>query len=390
MGVALTCPCGASLIAPDGTPSIVCARCSRTIAVPQPEATNIGLAETMLQMPPVVRPQASRRWLPLVAIGLAGAAIAIGVAVWKQQGDRVVAPLPPPAPVPPPKPPRPHALLPATPATTTDELLAREHQALAAADPDALAQLVASDAFGFGSDASELAITGKALAAAISHDLGTPPPAGFTITPTYTFVGRDAVGGFEPAWIVEYLDVSDGTAIRHVATSQVATREGPGWVVAAWQFASLLANKRAYDLARAHQLPAPAEITSMTHGEGADAAAGVARVAFASRPAFIATLSDREQAIDVGSAPGEHVTGGAAFQHAFAGMRSELAASGGMRVAALHDAFAWSAQNVDFTLTEKDGTKVTERFRVLALLANENPGGWKIVMTQWSNGGPFP
>ena len=379
MGVSIKCQCGASLIAPDGSPSIVCARCSRVIAVPQPEPTNIGLSETMLQMPPVVAPQPAppkpRRWLPFVAIGLALAAVGLGIGVWQLRGERSDPPAPPEKQTPPDKPPPKPAIVDSVP-----ELLRVEHQALSTGDAAKIAALLAPDAFGFGVDASELALDGKSLAAVIAHDLGAPPPGGFMVSPTYMFQRSITMTCCKAAWIVEELDVSG----RHFATSQFAVLEPSGYVVVAWHVATLLGNKRAYDLARQHQLPEPAAIQTVNHGDGADAAAKAAVAAFSSRPQFIAAIADGDIAVDLGSAPGEHVEGGAAFRKAFTGMKSELALAGGMRTGGYNGWFAWTAQNVDFTLSG-----VTERFRVLAVWRRDGDR-WTILLTHWSNGGPFP
>ena len=44
----------------------------------------------------------------------------------------------------------------------------------------------------------------------------------------------------------------------------------------------------------------------------------------------------------------------------------------------------WGIANVDFTDADKDGTEVTQTFRVLAVWVKED-AGWRIVQTQWSN-----
>ena len=44
----------------------------------------------------------------------------------------------------------------------------------------------------------------------------------------------------------------------------------------------------------------------------------------------------------------------------------------------------WGIANVDFTDADRDGTEVTQTFRVLAVWVKEG-AGWRMVQTQFSN-----
>jgi hypothetical protein len=44
----------------------------------------------------------------------------------------------------------------------------------------------------------------------------------------------------------------------------------------------------------------------------------------------------------------------------------------------------WGAANVEFTDADRDGTAVTQTFRVLAIWVREG-NDWRIVQTQFSN-----
>ena len=53
-----------------------------------------------------------------------------------------------------------------------------------------------------------------------------------------------------------------------------------------------------------------------------------------------------------------------------------------------HTTIGWAAVNVDYTAKSRAATDVTQTFRVLAILLRDGTD-WKIVQTQWSNGGPI-
>ena len=55
-----------------------------------------------------------------------------------------------------------------------------------------------------------------------------------------------------------------------------------------------------------------------------------------------------------------------------------------VKVGLVGDRGGWGVANVDFTDADRDGTEVTQTFRVLAAWVQED-AGWRIVLTQWSN-----
>ncbi|MBC7973402.1 MAG: hypothetical protein H7138_00340, partial [Myxococcales bacterium] len=106
--------------------------------------------------------------------------------------------------------------------------------------------------------------------------------------------------------------------------------------------------------------------------------------------------SERADAFNYGSG-GERVQGGATIQRIFTKLKARIRLHDGVRVAdgsawdpAQKTApwIGWAVANVDFTSRTRAGTDVTQTFRVLAILIQE-AGAWKIVQTQWSNGGPI-
>ena len=108
------------------------------------------------------------------------------------------------------------------------------------------------------------------------------------------------------------------------------------------------------------------------------------RAAFASRTSFVEARSTRDDAFNFGSAPGERLARGDAIRKVFGRIRATVHLHDAVRVGTIGTHGGWGAANVDFTDAEKDGTDVTQTFRVLAVWLNES-AGWRIVQTQWSN-----
>jgi hypothetical protein len=140
-------------------------------------------------------------------------------------------------------------------------------------------------------------------------------------------------------------------------------------------------NEEAYRLARDGDLAIPDAIPDL-HDESALAVA--MRTAFASRTSFVDARSTRADAFNFGSAPSERLTGGDQIKKVFGRIRATVHLHDAVRVGTVGKLGGWGAANVDFTDADKDGTDVTQTFRVLAVWVNE-PAGWRIVQTQWSN-----
>lgn len=278
----------------------------------------------------------------------------------------------------------------ARPAGPVQDLVLAQHAAVARADRKALAGLLAAGAFGFGTGAGEVADGRDAVAAQLVHDLGEPPAAGFTVASKAIAIGEDR----GHAWIAEQLDVTAGREVRSFAVSELAAVIDGSWRIVALHWATPVADATAQRLAILSRLPVPARIADRRDGTGElDRAV---RAAFASRAAFADAHSERPDAFNYGSG-GERANGGAAIQRIFSKLKAEIRIHDGARVTtgdawdpAQKDAprIGWAALNVDYTTKTRAATEVTQTFRVLAVLIKEDRG-WKIVQTQWSNGGPI-
>jgi hypothetical protein len=259
-------------------------------------------------------------------------------------------------------------------AALVDEL----HRRLARGE--ALDDLLLPTAAGFGLDADELALDRGALLAAIHRDLGVAPPAGFTLGHSAVLQGSQGAH----AWLAEILDVSGpGLPTRRLSLALVAADVSGSWTIAAWHLAAPVTDARADRLAAAGKLPSPTAIKS--HRDGPIDLDAAVRAAFGSRRAFVDAFSARGDAFNIGSGPGERIRGGAAIKKVFGRLRAEVGLHDGAVVVAASGELAWSLLNVDFEL---DG-RATQTFRVLAVLVH-GTGGWELVATQWSNGGPLP
>lgn len=386
MAMQIRCRCGANLVVDPGTTTIVCAACQATIAVPQPER-ELALSETIpafeaqaaikmaanatVETGPVPAPPKKRSTWPIIAGALAvvGAGIALVVVATrsddkpKTEDKQVVVPaktLDAAAPEAPP-----------AQATSPEELVVLERAAIAKADEAALVALMMPNAFVHGIDASDVAYSAK-LGAPFVRSIG-----GTLVESTWSKITRDK----DVAWIVDELNAGG----LKVLTSQLAVRDGTTWKVAAWHVAQLVPNKVAYEQARARRLPTPDAVTDQPDDDHQVHDAFLA--AFSSREAFITAFSERADAIDLGSAPGERILGGPAVKKAFGKIAAIISVQPGVAAGRAGDKVGWAAGNVSFTMTIDD-EDTTQIFRVLAVLVREKDG-WRIVLAQWSNAGPI-
>ncbi|MEO7735367.1 MAG: nuclear transport factor 2 family protein [Kofleriaceae bacterium] len=277
------------------------------------------------------------------------------------------------------------------PADTVQRLLTAQRAALAKADPKALAALVVPSVFGFGLDADEVAEGRDAVTTQLIVDLGEMPSTGFTIASTALTIGQER----DHAWIAEELEVSAvGRSSRTLAISELAAMINGTWQVVALHWATPVTDATAQRLAILKTLPMPRPITDR-HDGSAELDSAV-RAAFASRAAFAEARSERPDAFNYGSG-GERAHGGTAIKRIFTKLKAQIRLRDGARVAdgsAWDPAqkaapwIGWAAVNVDFTARTRAATEVTQTFRVLAIMLKEG-SAWKIVQTQWSNGGPI-
>jgi hypothetical protein len=254
-----------------------------------------------------------------------------------------------------------------------DDFITTFHTALAHAKADELAALVDPKAFAFGVEGHELAEGRDAVVAMLRTDLGAAPAAGFEVMPRFHQAGHDA----DVAWFAEELRVGPKTYVM----TAVAGLRANEWTISAMHWAIAMPNETAYRLAREGSLGVPDAIPD-AHDDSPLATA--MRTAFASKPSFVEARSTRPEAFNFGSAPGERIIGGDSIKKTFARLHAVVRLHDAVKVGAVGDHGGWGAANVDFTDADRDGTQVTQTFRVLAAWVKED-GGWRIVSTQWSN-----
>lgn len=276
------------------------------------------------------------------------------------------------------------------PSDTVQNMIAAQHAALAKADTKALAGFLTPTAFGFGVDASEVAEGRDAVAAQLVRDLGDPPSGGFTVASKAFSIGEER----NHAWIAEELEVAAaGREPRRFAVTELAAVVDGKWMIVALHWGVPVSDATATRLAILKTLPLPQPITD--RHDGSDDLDKAVRAAFASRVAFADARSERSDAFNYGS--GGERSHGAAIKRIFTKIKAQVRLRDGARVAAgsLWDPtqktapwIGWAAVNVDFTAKTRAATDVTQPFRVLAILIKDG-SDWKIVQTQWSNGGPI-
>ncbi|HUJ62991.1 MAG TPA: nuclear transport factor 2 family protein [Kofleriaceae bacterium] len=254
-----------------------------------------------------------------------------------------------------------------------DTLVTALHAALVHASPAELAPLLDSKAFAFGVEAHEVAEGQAAVIAQLRHDLGDVPSAGFKVEVRFSQLGHDG----DLAWLAEELRVG----AKVFVVTAVASVHGGTWTIAALHWAEAMPNDTAYKLARDGDLATPDAIPDR-HDDSALAQA--MRAAFASKPSFVEARSTRPDGFNFGSAPGERILGGDAIRKTFGRIRATLRLHDAVKVGTLGDRGGWGAANVDFTDADRDGTQVTQTFRVLVAWIREGDS-WRIVQTQFSN-----
>ena len=254
-----------------------------------------------------------------------------------------------------------------------DDFVTRLHSALASAKAADLAPLFHAKAFAFGVEAQDLAEGRDAIVAQLREDLGAPPASGFEVTTKFSHVASDA----GVAWLAQELKLGSKTFI----VTAVLGLTDNAWSIAALHWAQPMPNDMAYRLARNAELAIPDAIPN-THDDSPLASA--MRTAFASKPSFVEARSLRPDAFNFGSASGERLKGGESIKKIFGKLRATIRLHDAVKVGTLGERGGWGVANVDFTDADRDGTEVTQTFRVLAAWVKED-AGWRIVQTQWSN-----
>jgi ketosteroid isomerase-like protein len=207
------------------------------------------------------------------------------------------------------------------------------------------------------------------VVAQLRDDIGDGGP----VSVKFSHIGQDG----DVAWIAEDLRVGD----RAFLMTAVLGRREDIWTIEALHWAIGMPNATAYKLAREGGMQAPDAIPS---SQDSSPLAIAMRTAFASRPSFVDARSTRADAFNFGSAPGERIKGGDAIKKLFGRIAATMHLHDAVKVGLVGDRGGWGVANVDFTDADRDGTNVTQTFRVLAAWIKED-AGWRIVLTQFSN-----
>lgn len=278
------------------------------------------------------------------------------------------------------------AVLQVVPAPTVPirELVTTQREAITKGDARAYALTLSPTAFAFGIDGEDVIEGRVAIEEMLVKHIGDAPPGGFTVDSKFLAVGgQDNYG-----WTAEDLELSGGgIGTRRITITQLAKFADGKWLVEAVHWGRPVADVTAVRMAILGTLPRAAAIPN--RHDGSPALDTAVRAAFASRSAFADARSERDDAFNFGSGPGERVVGGAAIKRLFGRLRAELALSGGAaRVSETGKTVGWAAVNVVWTQKSSAATDVSQTFRVLAVMVREGDV-WKIVQTHFSNAGPI-
>ena len=222
------------------------------------------------------------------------------------------------------------------------------------------------------------------MAAQLKRDLGELSGGTQVIEVKFTHIGQEG----SHAWIAQELELSSpGKPLRRFAVTMLAVQGKAGWQVVAWHWAVPVRDEVAEKVAILGTKPGAKAIPNKTIADK-DLDKAV-RDAFGSRKGFSDSRSERDEGFNFGSGPQERIIGGAKVKSIFGKLRAEIK---------LHDNSAYilgvsstvgvALVNADFTHKTRAATDMTQTFRVLAVLLKEGDE-WKLVLTQWSHGGPI-
>ena len=269
----------------------------------------------------------------------------------------------------------------APPPPPIHNLLDAQRAAIGVGDLAKLAQTLSPTAFAFGVDAEDVAEGRDAIEAMLTKNLGDPPPDGYKVTSRFVAIGQEG----RAAWTAEELELSGpNLSPRRLVITQALVATDGAWSVIALCWAHTVRDETAERRAILGTLPAPRAIVDRVDGEELGAAA---KAAFASRKAFADARSERDDAFNFGSGPGERIVGGPKIKALFNRLRADLRRDSGMRVVTAGP-IGFAALNAIYTAKGRAATDVSQTFRVLAVFLQEGTA-WKIVQTQFSNAGPI-
>lgn len=132
--------------------------------------------------------------------------------------------------------------------------------------------------------------------------------------------------------------------------------------------------------------PAPADTADLPRKlGGADDAVKLFESTLGDPKAFAKTVSDRKDAVLLGSAKGERFVGGAKIRAKLAAWNLALQVRGGIQAGlSQNNSFAWVAANVDARPAKGAKDKPPAPYRLLAIY-EKTAGGWKLVSVSFSD-----
>lgn len=267
-----------------------------------------------------------------------------------------------------------------------------QYDAMADFDIAAWAEHLAPDAIVLGSGPEDVWVGKDAAQAAIEASMAPARAHGATATAKSTSLDVSVADDGESAWTAGELEYSvysgDATLLVPFRITQLFGRKDGEWKVLVAVFSVPLPNDVAFQRAASGELAALAPIPEGI-AAGADGVYTRAAHDLDRATDFVASVSDRADAIFIGSAPGERTVGGAAIRESYGKHVTDghvtLKKHGDIRVGVAPGGHVgWVLANVDLAV-DVDGNVITEPFRAMLVYVEED-GEWRLVQAHLSNG----
>lgn len=267
-----------------------------------------------------------------------------------------------------------------------------QYDAMADFDIDAWGEHLAPDAIVLGSGAVDVWVGRDAAVAAIKATLESARAHGATATSKSTSLVVSVAEDGESAWTAGELEYSvysgDATLLVPFRITQLFGKKEGAWQVLVAVYSVPMPNEEAFAKAVSGELAALAAIPEGI-AAGADAIYTRAAHDLDRAPDFIASVSDRADAIVIGTAPGERTVGGAAIKESYGKFVADghvtLKKHGDLRVGiAPGGRVGWVLANCDLS-ADVDGNVITQPFRAMLVYVDEG-GEWRLVQAHFSNG----
>ncbi|MBM4370741.1 MAG: nuclear transport factor 2 family protein [Deltaproteobacteria bacterium] len=270
--------------------------------------------------------------------------------------------------------------------------VAASYAAVERGDIDAWGADLAADAFFIGSAAFE-AISGKdAILANLRTIFGPAIQGGGTFTVKSTNLLIGVAPDARSAWVSDELDFvltlgENRIPMPFRVTTLYVEKDG-AWMVQALAWSLPVPNEDAMTKAAGGQWQERAAIADLVDPGAEPVAAAFTGVAN-DVGAFLATVTDREDAFCFGTAAEEKIPTGAAIKQAFGQMIQQAgvttARNGGVRAGiSASGTVGWVASNLDFSVAAEGG-QITVPYRFLGVYLNE-AGAWRLVQVHFSIG----